>query len=67
MAARTKASTEDEPVIVFIQCEKLYAQDLAEMLGSIRQDKYTFVLLPKPIRTLSKAELQQMLAEILND
>ena len=65
MAARTKASTEDEPVIVFIQCEKQYGRDLADMLGSIKQTKYLFVPVPKPIKTLSKAELKTMLDDIL--
>ncbi len=50
--------------IVFFWTEKKYIHGLGELLGSIQQSAYHFVILPKTVEAISKDELVELLKQV---
>lgn len=52
---------------VFLQAEKEDTAALAELLGSLDQRNFTFVLPPKNVELLSKGEVKELLAGLVKE
>jgi len=54
----------DDRTLIFVKVPDNMVEQVGELFGSIKQDKYSFVILPLEVELLTRKQVEQLIKEI---